>query len=355
MKAIAANLILMILVLVPKVQAETIDLSNALAEIATVWGVKPPRKIAPAPAEFYVELFKSLSIEEQFVFKQDEEFYQTFSYYSESYSPAQLQRMLNRLHSVPIRGESNWFSSLSNIDQTLKKLMNILVKMNLSEIDPKELRAQAQQSWENRKAAEHIGEVYLACSQEGIGANVEPLCDPVIISERAQRSINSEFEYNIRPSNDFQLTDEKLELRELNSLKRATKIFEDNTYLKDDVGGILGNFVKTMKNGSRLSRCGNETDTYINFVRSLKQQGLLKHIGLNRDYQDVIRNGDAFIKHQAVLLVGLHTDTQYVLDSWLEGGGKMAHILLRKDWEKENDDRDVVPGTANWQPTLGVR
>ncbi len=328
-----------------------------LDAINAIWGIKPDVPTPPAPSEFYPDFFKTLTIEELYLFKQSESFYRKFHYSDKVFHSDALDKKISHMHQVPIDGPDTWPSALSNLGAALTKLSKSMRNKGISALDPKELRQKANEIWQIRKSKESVGEVYLACSQEGAGSNVEPLCDPVKINSAAQLKIESYFLFNktkepnklsntLSNTDDHRFNKETLELRELNSLRIVTKIFEDNTYLKDDWGGWKGNFVKTMLGGTRLSRCGNETETYVQFVSALQDQGLLKSISLNDEYQDTLRGKglDGKASHQAVLLVGLLTKKRFVLDSWLENGGEMAHILNQTDWANENDDADVVPG-----------
>lgn len=129
------------------------------------------------------------------------------------------------------------------------------------------------------------------------------------------------------------------ELLELRSIRKATSIFENSTYLKNDLAGSLWNNVKSELLGGKQQVCVDEAETFMLFIRTLKRRGLIKHFfstGL------IYRENRLLGGHVATVLMNLRTEEYFVLDSWHEAGGKPAHITTYMDWLSSNDFNDAV-------------
>ncbi len=139
------------------------------------------------------------------------------------------------------------------------------------------------------------------------------------------------------------------ELRELNAIRIASKILEDNSFLISDKGGWSGNARKTIRNNTALTRCGNETFTYKYFLSDLNDSKLIKHLNTYQ-MSYAIRSGWFGTEHQALKISGLYSKNEFIIDSWLDNGGEMARILKLSDWQNKKDKRNIVPGELEYLP-----
>ncbi len=130
------------------------------------------------------------------------------------------------------------------------------------------------------------------------------------------------------------------ELMELRALRRATGLLEKMTPLRGDVGGWMGNMLnEIIPLKKNQMNCVAETETFIDFARSLIDQNLLRHFSVERlpAYRSLI-----VAYHIAVQLRNKRTNQIFVLDSWHEHAGQPAHITTLEDWLQRNDDHDVT-------------
>lgn len=129
------------------------------------------------------------------------------------------------------------------------------------------------------------------------------------------------------------------EIGELRAIRKATEVFENATYLKNDYAGGLVNNARSELFGGKQLVCTDEAETYFNFLKVLLRRGLLRHFAPDGkiDRPDRLLGG-----HQATSLYHKRTGQIYVLDSWHEPGGTAAHITRREDWLNYKDSEDVV-------------
>lgn len=129
------------------------------------------------------------------------------------------------------------------------------------------------------------------------------------------------------------------EMAELRAIRKATELFENATFLKNDYAGGLINNIRSELLGGRQLVCSDETGTYTNFLMVLARRGLLRHFipGKPIDRPNRLLGG-----HQAASIYNRRTGETYVLDSWHEPGGTAAHITTRKNWLNCKDYDDAV-------------
>lgn len=323
----------------PKNPSGWTDLER-LAGDAALYGVcgKPRvRSASPQLPRFLTRLFAELTPVEHFYLTQDESVMSRLNYLSRgcvpTYTPGNLQGYIAANNHALLEGKVRR-PYLSGIEVALQKISRALVEHGLEEVEVADLRAHARATWEARKRAAGIGELYFAVSHEEPGDEGEPIVEAVPVSPAVQAQLRALF-VGLGGA-----TPAERERAELQALADAGVLFEKSTFLEEDLGGFLGNYTRTMKDGTRLTRCGSETMTFSLFIGALEAQGWLRTIGVDAQ-GDVIRVG-TFAKHQAVRLAGKETGEKYVYDSWMEDGGKPPHVLREKDWFEGDDDASAL-------------
>jgi hypothetical protein len=305
-----------------------------------ICGKRVQKAATPNRAEFLNALLKTLSVEEHFYLTQDEWVMSQLGYLTRGCVPAftiaNLKGYIASNDHAIVEGRHRKIY-LSGIEKALQKVADAMARYGVEEIDVSDVRAAAKKTWGKRKGDATIGELYFVVSHEAAGELGEPIVEAVALSPYVQVQVRSLF-HNVKGS-----TPTQRELGELKAIVNAGVLFEQNTFLKDDIGGWLGNFRRSMKNGTRLTRCGSEAITYELFISALEAAGLLKFTGVHTD-GTVIRTG-RFTAHQAVLLVGKQTSELYVFDSWLADGGEPAHVVKKSDWYRGDYDRSVFATT----------
>jgi len=128
-----------------------------------------------------------------------------------------------------------------------------------------------------------------------------------------------------------------LEVYELRALRAVSSLFEELSFLRDDVGGWGGNFYGHLMPAHLTGKqtiCHEEAFTHYSFLKVIEGNSLLKHFKV---FGTVVRS-----LHEAVLLQNKRTNLFYVYDSWFLAGGEPANIVSLDDWNNRNDSNNVV-------------
>ena len=124
------------------------------------------------------------------------------------------------------------------------------------------------------------------------------------------------------------------EANELVALSRSTQIFEQSNSLVGDLGGWIGNFKGIFASGEVQTFCHEEALMYYFFTKTLSARGSLRFF---KPVGTILRLG-----HEATLIQNQRTKNYFVLDSWPEDGGSLAHILTKEDWAQRFDDKNLI-------------
>ncbi len=303
-------------------------------------------------ARFFERYFEEFTESELYFFKQNEHFQRKYKYHVDVYNQKNIQNFVYSLnYTVPIeikRKLKLQITVLNGLSTALQKLSNLMIELDIEELNSEKLRKKSKKRYFELLEENNTGGIYTMCYQEGIGSGPVIQCAAVQIPIEAQVQINNFF-LSAAEDNKMESSPQNRELRELNALRMASKVLEDNSFLKDDKGGWYGNARKTMRNGSALTRCGSETNTYISFIWELIDTGLIKSLYFRFRSKKMIERDTWLGTHQAVLITGIHTKKRYVIDSWYENGGEMAHISKESDWLNGDYDRNIVPGRESYE------
>jgi hypothetical protein len=278
---------------------------------------------------FFESLFSKLSQKEVYILKQSNSYKNSFGILKTNYT----------VENSRVKDPS---FILTNIGETMNKLKNSIEESKLEKINHHVLKKRSLNRYLELQKETGIA-FYTLCYQEEVGDSGTNTCEIVEYSQAVQSEITELFNFE----NLHDITPEQMELHELNAIRIASKIIEDNSFLKDDKGGWSGNAKKSMKGKTALTRCGNETFTYLYFLSDLYDQGVIKHLNVYKSGY-VLRSAWFRAEHQAVRIDGLYSKNSYVIDSWLDHGGEMARILKLEDWKKKKDKRNIVPGSRDF-------
>ncbi|OIQ15516.1 MAG: hypothetical protein BM556_17920 [Bacteriovorax sp. MedPE-SWde] len=290
----------------------------------------------------YKEIINKLEVIDLYLLKQGRSYKANFNFLKNIYDTETVDRIIahteNSDEYLLSRGDFRHI----NLGKTFQRLKEAMLTQEVEALNMTLLMRAAKEKYNNLQRDHEIGGMFTMCYQSGAGSRFVNTCEVVELSIDIYLELTSNF------SDYDHLSAEARELSELNALKVATGILEENTFYKNDKAGWFGNLRKSMKDGKVLTRCGNETFTYNYFVNDLADSGLLKSVMLSRGYA-ALRAESFGREHQASIIIGIKSRQEYILDSWLEKGGEMAHILKIQDWKKKKKN-DVVPGISGWTP-----
>jgi len=281
--------------------------------------------------KFFNELFSTANAKDIYLLKQSNRYKSNFGYLRTNYTLENTKNIGSKfIH--------------NNLKETTRLLRDALLRSGAESVNHYVLQRKALEKYRELQDQSQIGAFYTLCYQEEVGDNGANTCEVTEYSPVIQDEIAELFSFqNISKS----FSKEQMELKELNAIRIASKILEENSFLKDDKGGWSGNAKKSMRNKSALTRCGNETFTYLYFLSDLNDNGFIKNLNVYKSSY-AIRPAWFGAEHQAVQITGLHTKQDYIIDSWLDHGGKMARILKKEDWKKKKDKRNIVPGERSF-------
>jgi len=120
----------------------------------------------------------------------------------------------------------------------------------------------------------------------------------------------------------------------LRGIRKATEIFEQNTFLINDKAGGFWSNLSGEFSGNQQQNCTTETYTLLAFLDVLKLNNLIDQ---EYSYSMITQRPDFFRDpsqsgHVAVELNHPDLSATLVLDSWFEKGGSAAHIITKEDW-----------------------
>lgn len=108
----------------------------------------------------------------------------------------------------------------------------------------------------------------------------------------------------------------------------------------NDLGGWIGNlYPLDALLGKNVTVCSDEAVTYLLYLETLQNRGLLQHY---RSLKRLVRRGRVFPLFHMGSVIERRADGQIlVLDSWQRNGRQPAKIYYLEDWMRRRDRKNL--------------